>query len=253
MNGYLLRLANCVTTLILSINICFAAPVVKVVIGDHPPYSDQSAEHFGLVSRVISRAFEIEGYHVKFTFMPWGRSYVEGQKDDFDAVGYWTCSPERNEIFYCSEALYQEQTVFYFNKNNPLKSWQRLDDFKKLLIGITQGYRYSPDFLHLAKAGTLKVDAVKSDQQNFARLLKQNIDVFPMDLVPGQYLLKTQFTQAEAEQLDYHPKVLSSDTNHLLFLKRKSESSRLRDDFNQGLSKLIKSGEYQAIMEKYQD
>lgn len=154
-------------------------------------------------------------------------------------------------IFYCSKTSYDEQTVFFYRKNNPLIDWQGLHDFEKCLIGVTQGYSYTDDFWFLAKTGALQVDIAQSEQQNMARLLKREIDVFPMSLMAGQYLLKTQFDQSEQQKITYHSQALTEKTHHLLFLKRHKNSRRLRVDFNKGLSELRKSGEYQQIVDQY--
>lgn len=229
----------------------FAAPLVKIAISDFPPYADQQAAHFGMFPQIISRAFALQGYKIQLIFVPWADNYFEAQKNDFDAAAFWYCTDERSEIFYCSETLYDEQTVFFYRKNNPLIDWQGLHDFEKRLIGVTQGYSYTDDFWFLVKTGALQVDIAQSEQQNMARLLKREIDVFPMPLMAGQYLLKTQFDQSEQQQITHHTKALTENTHHLLFLKRHKNSRRLRVDFNKGLSELRKSGEYQKIVDQY--
>lgn len=225
--------------------------VVRIAIGEYPPYSDRDADKQGIVPHLISRAFEVQGYKAEFDFLPWARSYVEGQKNTYDAVAYFFCTPERSAIFYCSEPLYQETTVFFYHKQRPIDKWQGLHDLEGLKIGATQGYSYTADFWYLAKLGVLSVDTVASDEQNFARLLKGHIDAFPMSVIPGNYLLKKKFSPAQSSNINYNVKPLLVSTNHLLFLKRKKQSRRLRVEFNKGLSKLKKSGEYQQILAQY--
>ena len=221
---------------------------LKISIGEYPPFASQEAQQQGIVPQVIRAAFETQGHTVQFEFMPWGRSFASSLKGNYDAAAFWFCAPERQKDFYCSDPLHYEAIHFYFHKRKPLHDWQSLLELSNFNIGATTGYSYSEEFWQLAQRGVLNVDTVTTDLQNFKKLLKDRIDLFPMATIPAKHLLKEHFSAQEIEQIDFHPKPLMIESSHLLFLKQSKESKQLLETFNLGLTAIRESGKYQTIL-----
>lgn len=224
------------------------AKQLTIAIGEYPPFSGEKLEQQGIVPRIIRAAFASEGYTIKFEFMPWGRSFASALKGNYDAAAFWFCVPERKKDFYCSEPLYYEATYFYYRKQKPLQDWNKLSELSHFNIGATKGYSYTDEFWEFAKRGVLNVNTVTTDEQNFKKLLKGRIDLFPMATIPAKYILKKHFTAEEAEQIAFHPRPLMIESSHLLFLKQAVESKQLLEAFNQGLRAIKESGKYEAIL-----
>jgi len=233
-------------TLLLS-GACYAKKL-KIAIGEYPPFASQEYPQQGIVPKIVRAAFETQGYTVKFEFMPWGRSFASALKGNYDAAAFWFCVPQRKKDFYCSEPLYYEATYFYFNKRKPLQDWQSLSDLSDFNIGATTGYSYNEEFWQFAKRGVLNVNTVTTDEQNFKKLLKGRIDLFPMATIPAEHILNKHFTTEEVEQISFHPRPLMVESSHLLFLKKSKKSKKLLKAFNKGLSAIKESGKYEAIL-----
>ncbi|MCF2859752.1 transporter substrate-binding domain-containing protein [Pseudoalteromonas sp. SMS1] len=226
------------------------AQTLTIAIGDYPPYSGEKLKGQGLIPQVIRAAFAQHNIRVDFQFMPWARSFMEAKKGQYDASAYWYCTESRQAHFSCSMPLYEESAVFFFNKSNPVPSWNTLAELENYRIGATRGYSYTDEFWRLANSGDLNVNIMTRDEQNFSMLLKGRIDLFPIGLLPGQYLLEKNYHN-EKNALNYLPKPLLTGTLHLLFLKNQPTSMRLLSIFDDGLAKIKRSGEYHAILAQY--
>lgn len=221
---------------------------LTIAIGEYPPFSGQQLEQQGIVPRIIRAAFATQDYTVKFEFMPWGRSFKAAKLGRYDAAAYWFCTPKRAQTFHCSEPLYYEATYFYYHKRKPLQTWSTLEDLEDFIIGATQGYSYTAEFWQLAKKQKLNVDEVTSDLQNFKKLIKGRIDLFPIAKIPATHLLKQHFSAEDIEQISFNNKPLLTKSSHLMFLKDNPNSKQLLALFNQGLESIKRSGQYDAIL-----
>ena len=94
----------------------------------------------------------------------------------------------------------------------------------------------------------IKAQVTNTDQQNFAKLLKGRIDIFPSGLVNGYSVLQKEFDASESHLISFHPKPLSKTTGHLAFTRSRKNSENLLRIFNQGLAKLKKEGLYNKLM-----
>lgn len=224
------------------------AKTVSIAIGEYPPYSTRVKGEFNFVPEVIRAAFLTQGYRVKFSYFPWGRSFLEAQKGRFDIAAYWFCTDEKQREFYCSDPLYTETTYFFYNTENPVLDWQDLDDFAGKVIGVTTGYSYINQLLDARQEAKLILDWANTDKQNLARLIKGRIDVFPMSLVPANYMLKNEFSQPQRKLLAYLKKPLRSDTTHLLFKKDREASSEYLSAFNKGLAEIKRNGVFDKLV-----
>jgi polar amino acid transport system substrate-binding protein len=222
-----------------------ADETINITTGEYAPWTSEKLKHLGFSSHVISEAFKLEGYEVKFTFYPWKRVYEAAKSGDrFQASSWWYLSEERATEFHYSEPLLVDSTVFFHLKENAIPDWNNLDDLKGKRIGATAGYTYTPEFWEAAKSGHLDIQEASSDELNFKKLLKGRIDMFPTSDLVGQKLLKERFGSVAAESVTFHPIPLLSSPGHLLFSKKLPNGNELVSIFNRGLAKLRESGRY---------
>ncbi|WP_157813538.1 substrate-binding periplasmic protein [Pseudoalteromonas spongiae] len=243
-----LKLIACILSAMCLLAMPCQAKTLSIAIGEYPPYSTRAKGEFNFVPAVIRAAFQTQGYRVKFSYFPWGRSFVEVQKGHFDVAAYWFCTEEKQQEFYCSEALYTETTYLFYNTKNPLVDWQNIDDLAGRLIGVTTGYSYTKELLAAGKESKLTLDWANTDKQNLARLIKGRIDAFPMSLIPANYMLKREFSKRQRKRLAYRKKPLRSDTTHLLFKKDREASSEYLNAFNKGLAEIKRNGVFDKLV-----
>ncbi len=221
------------------------ANTIKISTGHWPPYLSEDLPGGGFVSQIIRESFEIEGVTVEFSYLPWSRALAMTKSGKFQASAVWSCTESRSRDFLFSSPLLPYQYVFYHRADEAF-DWETLAELKGKRVGLTQDYSYSETLSGVIESGLVDADIATSDAANFKKLLLKRIDLFPMDPVVGEAMIRNQFA-SQAYQLTFHPKPLRKAFYHLLF---NAESADLRQAFNDGLAKLRSNGRYQAIIEK---
>ena len=83
----LMKWGAIVLALLAAAQISLASETVSIAVGEWIPYQSREMRHYGVVNRVIDRAFALQGVEVVFEFFPWKRSYIMAKRGDFDATG----------------------------------------------------------------------------------------------------------------------------------------------------------------------
>ncbi|OMH25576.1 ABC transporter substrate-binding protein [Motiliproteus sp. MSK22-1] len=223
---------------------------IRIATGEFIPYCSSSSKHQGFASHVVSEAFARQGHEVEFDFLPWKRALVQTQNADYDATSWWSYSDERAKDHYYSDELLESRLHFFYVKGLlPDFDWKEVNDLNGFRIGLSRGY-YTSDALESArKAGKVKFEIVNDDEQNFRRLLRGRIDIFPINVVTGLELLRTKFAPNVIHQVTYHPRPLSSRPGFLLFPKAGKRSLELMAIFNTGLKSLREDGTYEKMVD----
>lgn len=222
---------------------------VRLTSGEWPPYLSEKLPHFGLASRIVTDAFALKGITVEYGYFPWARSLKLAQDGDWDGSLIWHKTPERDKDFYFSETVVTGENVFFYLKSKPF-NWKEMKDLAGKHIGATIDYNYGDAFAKAEADGTLTVERVSSDEQNFRKLLAGRIDIFPLDLDVGLAMLRESFTPEEAAQITYHPLPIESYTYSLMLSKKVERNKELIDLFNAGLKELIASGKVQQYIDE---
>ncbi|MCJ8339145.1 MAG: transporter substrate-binding domain-containing protein [Pseudomonadales bacterium] len=232
-----------------SIANCQADTVLNISTGYYPPWTGEQLKQGGFVNHVITEVYKRQGYQVKFSYLPWKRSFESTKQGKFHATSYWYKNAERALEFYYSKPLNSEKLVFFFLKDNPMPDWKSLDDLKGYKIGATRGYTYTEDFWQAAETKRINVQVVTSDLQNLGKLLKGRIDFFLTTLLSGYTLIQKEISPESAALFTFHPRPLSEKNGHLLFPKNRLGSVELLQVFNQGLAKIKKEGLYTKLVD----
>ena len=222
---------------------------IHIASGEYAPWTGSTIKHHGFVNHIITEVFKREGYVVQFTYFPWEKTYELAQSGNFHATSYWYKSEAREALFHYSDPISMERLVFFHLKSTPLKAWNTMADLKEYRIGATAGYTYTKEFWDAANAKQIKVFITDSDRTNFARLLREKIDLFPVTLLTGYTILRHYFDPGIPHVINFHPKPLSKTTGHLLFPKSRKKSETLLPVFNKGLVKLKAEGIYDTLLD----
>jgi polar amino acid transport system substrate-binding protein len=222
---------------------------ITIAVGEWPPYISQDQKHDGVVSHIISDVFSELGINTSIKFLPWSRAYNDTMNGLFSASAIWMDKNERRIDFIYSDAVLVEQFVFFHRKGFPF-DWQTLNDLKKINMGGLYASSYGPEVDQALTAGDIQMDRVNRPQQNFKKLLKKRIDIFPFEINVGQSIFKKHLSQHEQEQITHHPKPLLNNYSFVLFPKSLIGSEDLVLRFNKQLQKIKGNGQYEAYFEK---
>ena len=224
--------------------------LVRIATGELPPYATQARPDGGMALSIVRAAFELAGYKVEYTFLPWSRALAETRMGKWDATAYWGHKPEYDSQFYLSDNVVTEQWVMVYRKEIGLK-WNALDELRPYRLATVPDYTYTPELRAMLKSGGIKSESAPNDTAVLKLLSLGRADVAPMELSVACELLKTQFTEADFQKLAAHPKLITeSFTTHLMMNRVQGGNLQKVADFNSGLKKLRESGEYTRLLEK---
>ena len=222
---------------------------VHITNGEWPPFLSENLVHYGVASRIVTEAFAAEGIRVEYGFFPWKRAFLLAQKGKWDGSAVWSFTEERNQHFYYSDPVIETKWVFFYLKTTKF-DWKTIDDLKAFRIGATLEYEYEKAFEDAEKAGKIKVQRVPKDEQNFEKLLRNRIDIFPQELNVGYAMLNQLFTQKEVQQFTHHPRPIKNSPLHLILSRAAEKNKAILGRFNKGLNLLQESGKVdQYLME----
>lgn len=222
--------------------------VLKIATGELPPYMTAARADQGISLSVVRRAFELSGYQVEFTFLPWSRALAETRLGKWDATAAWGNNPERNPPFFVSDNVLTEKWVFVYRKGVKF-SWNNLADLKPYRVAMIQDYTYTPEIWSMAQAGEFKSDKLPNEAAAIRMLLLERVDVAPMERNVACDVLQKNFSEADAAKLSVDPKqMMDTFTSHVLLPRALDTSATRVADFNAGLKKLRASPEYTKLL-----
>lgn len=220
------------------------APGVRLTNGHWPPYMEQTPPRFGLISHIVTLAFSQHDTPVTYGFFPWSRARMLAEKGRWDGSVAWTCRPELLKHFHFSDPIVAHNYTL-FHRTNMDFDWDEVKDLESYRIGLTQDYNYGEKFEDAVAAGTISADVTTSDVSNFRKLAAGRIDLFPMEPAVGMSMLKALKL---SDEITFHTTPLQSDYLYLVLSRRVPESERYLEEFNEGLSKLRKSGRLEELI-----
>lgn len=225
------------------------APIVlRIATGELAPYATESRADQGIALSIVRRAFELEGYQIEFTFLPWSRALAESRLGKWDGTAYWGHKPEHDVSFILSDNVLTEQWVFVYRNELKFK-WHQLADLRPYRVALIQDYTYTPEIWAMANKGEFKSDKLPNDLAALRMMLLKRVDVTPMERNVTCDLLSRHFSATEAAQLSAHPKLMTeSFTTHVMMTRVLPESAARIAAFNLGLKKLRASGEYGKLL-----
>jgi polar amino acid transport system substrate-binding protein len=214
--------------------------------GEWLPYQSEHLPHYGVLSRIVSEAFALEGVTVHYVFRPWPRALAEAKAGTAQGSIVWSEGPPgstRHRDFHFSDLVFEGKSVFFHRKGMSF-DWKTFDDLVRYRIGGVAGYEYL-----FQNIPGIKLDRAATDELCMRKLMAGRFDLFPTSLDAGMYLLRTRFSASEAASLTVHKGAYNSTRYHLILPRALASSPRHLELFNKGLKKLKDSGRYAQYMD----
>ncbi|AJQ92489.1 substrate-binding periplasmic protein [Gynuella sunshinyii] len=232
--------------LLLSLS-AWSSSTVTLGVGYWPPYSDAALPYHGLLPRIASEALEAAGQPAEFQFEDWDNILKLLNKGQLQGSIGWIKTQERNERYYYSQPVIQI-TIVFLHRADMNFSWDNFEDLEPWKIGIVDSYSYGESFDRAVKDFHLNTVSTHTNEDNIEKLIKGDIDLVPVDLNVGEYLLHHKFSKYR-QQLKFDEKNLTSETLYFITPKSMPSARQLTDTFNHGLSILRQTGQFQHIVE----
>ncbi|AKJ29630.1 substrate-binding periplasmic protein [Caldimonas brevitalea] len=220
---------------------------LRIATGELPPYATQSRDDQGIALSIVRRAFELSGYSVRYTFLPWSRALRETRQGKWDGTAYWGRAPEREAGFLLSDTVIEEEWVFLHRRDVDF-DWHTLDDLKPWRIAMIQDYSYNAGLKAMVAAGELHIDPTPDDLAALRKLIRRRVDVVPIERYVACDLISRYLNAADAAVLKAHRRPMTLQfTTHLLLPTVLPKSETRREAFDNGLKALRASGEYARL------
>lgn len=237
---------------------------IRITNGEWEPYMSEYSAHYGFNSHVVTEAFKLEGISIEWGFYPWSRAYSVAKHGSWDASATWWPSEETLADFLVSDPISETSFVFFHLKSRSF-DWQNMSDLKSLRIGGTIEYDYGREMMDAINRKHVKMQLTPTDEQNYKKLLRNRIDIFPNDPIVGYAQIRNSLSPDEAKMITYHPKEFEVSTLHLIISKKIKRANFFLEKFNKGFKKLksspaydemlkgLQTGKYDKKKEKWQD
>lgn len=171
---------------------------------------------------------------------------------DYDMVFTYSKKTEREEYLYYADESHISISwhLFYLTQNEGKYKFDRFDDLKDLRIGVTKGFAYTPEFLEIANSGLFRKDAVVKNQLQIKKLLKNRIDLVPLNTLATLYESKLK---GYRDKISYLEKPLKSKPYYNTFVKASNYPNidKIRLEYDAILKRMKKDGTLAQILAKY--
>ena len=237
------------------VSVCAAEEPMTLTLAahDYPPLIAQNRPYGGLLTRIVTESFAIEGVKLHVEYVPNNRSIAGVMAGIYTGSYGWAHSPDRDKkMLYSSDPIYTFRMVF-FQRRGGEYPWKSLADLSQYRIGATLGNHYSDEFSALEAAGTLHVDNATDDKTNLIKLLRNRIDLFPMEETCGQFLIKEIFTPTDQQKIDYQTGAIWSVPTYVVIRRDYPNAKEIIDRFDRGFRQLGQNGKLAKLIKETLD
>ncbi|UZP67204.1 transporter substrate-binding domain-containing protein [Desulfovibrio mangrovi] len=238
------RVLSLVIICLLGVNSSAAAADVRLAIPDWPPFSSSELPDNGVMTDLVVSAFHESGYAVTVTMLPWKRALLKGEEGEVDAVLGASYLKEREACFLYSQWCYRVEPYFFCMARE--KEYEAsVEDLCPATLGV---YRGSVFLKELAET-CLTIEEGNDHEQNLKKLGNERLDYALTH--PEVVLYMVQTGAISPGLLHVCGKPYAQDAVHVVFSRRNGKAAQLAAAFDEGMLKLLQSGEYDAILKRH--
>ena len=221
---------------------------LKILVGQFPPYIDESVENQGIMTELVKEVFTGINAHYKIEFTTW--SQAEEAIENKNAISFaYVKNKERMRKWYFSSPIIQAPSILIKHTDSNIEL-EKLSDLRKYVIGVSKNYSYGEKFDNLRPG--LMIEEVNSDLLNLQKILHKRVDLFPLPLYNAIYYLRNDFNKEQRRNFEF---IFSPPVNegnlHLVCHKMNPHCIKFIELFNRGLKRAIERGVRDRILTKY--
>lgn len=226
---------------------------VSITSTEQPPYHSESLQNGGVLTDIVTAAFERAGHDTSIIYYPKKRAVNMAASAKADILIGANYSEEGEETFIFSQPYYSTYVGFIALKSLGLEEYNSLHDLAKYNIGVNYGYSYGEEF---SKADYLSKKFVSLTRSSILMLFKGRIQLATMPF--------NRFTY-ELAQMEKHRAIGDKGMQDIVFLYppltrysfhvaaslKLEDHESLMKDFNRGLIAIKSDGTYANILKKH--
>ncbi len=210
-----------------------------------PHYGSELPEK-GLTTAIVKAAFKAQGHSSEVDFIPWARALKEVEEGKSDVVMGAYHSKEREESYIFSEPIYFLELGLIARPGLGMSRYETLRELAPYSIGISRGFTNSEEF---DAADYLDKQAATFPNLNIRKLFRGRIDMAVMNFDLFRYEARKEgFCISEVEFME---PPLATQGLYLMASRQITDGKKIIQDFNRGLDKIRKSGEFDRIVGRF--
>lgn len=207
-----------------------------------PHYGSELPEK-GLTTAIVRAAFKAGGHSADVDFIPWARALKEVEEGKSDIVMGAYHSKEREEIYIFSDPIYFLQLGLIARPGLGISKYESLRDLAPYRIGVSRGFANSEAF---DEANYLDKHVATFPNLNIRKLFRGRIDMAVMNFDLFRYEARKEgFCISDVEFME---PPLETHGLYLMASRKIPDGARIIQDFNRGLDKIRKNGEFDRIV-----
>ncbi len=227
---------------------------------DFPPYISDEEPDDGFISVIVKESFALAGIEPDYTIINWRRSFRAVSIGEIDASFSWAMSAERAAMVHISKPLFSTSNELLTTYPD-LADWRQLIDIAKAgekpIICVPTGWKVGAEVQSLVDQNM--VQQVSPSHPRFCMELVQanRTNIVYMPRLTALHFLKQVTGKKGAGDANQDIRLYSipvpsgwANTQHVIFTKD-ADGLALKEKFDQGLDKLIASGRYAEILERF--
>ncbi|MCP4672764.1 MAG: transporter substrate-binding domain-containing protein [Desulfobacula sp.] len=238
----------------------FAEDALKLAILDFPPYEFKTNNRIdGISVKIVKEVFEKMSQTISIELLPWSRALVYLEKGRIDGLFEILKKPEREKFAdYSKVVLMSESVSFFVLKDSNITFDGDLNKLKDYTFGIRHDFSYGPKFDQTIKNNVItKISKLIYAEKLLVMLSYGRIDI----LIGDKYSIPYQYQKMRSNKEDRNfkrykdIKRLSPDiqsTPAYIAFSKKSNLSKVRDDFDKVLLEMKNDGTYSKIIKTWE-
>jgi len=222
-----------------------SADIIQFEANESPPFWSKNMPHNGMCGEILQAMSEIAGLQSSIIFKPLKRLIEDTENNDVGNPEFYLQQNDFASIIPI--AIYQSAFYYYHPQHPQGISLHKLSDLQHYKIGILKGTL--SDQMNFKQQGILFETSYKQDSI-FKKLKLGRIDLaLEIDLVASQ-TLRTLYPN---NKKDFSVIQLPNSTAPvaLMINDNQPNAENIARRYKQALAKLIQSGRYQKIVQKY--
>ena len=224
--------------------LCFYAPDANRQQYQETLAPDEPSRLFtGLAWDVVLRSFQLSGYRVELTIVPWARALKMLDQGKVDAVFPAVQTDSRRARYlFSSRQVYPANPLLVYTREAPPTSIEGLLGRR---IGMIRSFSYGQVWQEFIERHQITPVLLKGARQGFAMLEKGRIDGLVGYQFSHDYLLQSLDKSGMFAKTPPFDRARS-------FLMARPGAQHILDEFNHGRLHLEKSGEYRLLLQRWQ-
>ena len=225
---------------------------IKFSIGEWEPYTGEKIENFGMATEFVTAACKAVGLQAEFDFSPWKRAehnVLSGSS--FGTFPYKEIQERTGDYLFSNTLFSSSFGILKYKKNAKTSSFKFVsaEDFKTYTVGIVAGTDAIKIPLEKAE---VKVEDVPTGDQNLKKLEAGRLDFYIDDKAVIFQALKRNYSAEQMAEFEFLESSFGEKNDFKIMIsKAYPESNALLEKINDGLNKIIESGEHKTILAKY--